>query len=107
MLNTEKAMLYILCEEKDGIPALITIKNSETGEIKQGRIILNGDKVNISKSISSHIYDKFKRSAAKQENTQIDKSQNKIELMKKAIQKLLPEEQKAFQLFYGDKLKNG
>lgn len=112
MLETEKAMLYILCEAKEGIPAIITIKNSDTGEVKKGRITLNGDKINMQKSISSQIYDKFKRAANKQAKASSEKANNtsaaqpsKKELMLKAIEKLSPDEQKAFKLFYGDKLK--
>ena len=44
MLEIERAMLNILCEAKEGIPAIITIKNTETGEVKKGQITLNGDK---------------------------------------------------------------
>lgn len=112
MLEIEKTMLHILCEAKEGIPALITIKDTQSGEIKKGQIALNGDKINIAKSISSHIYDKFKRAANKtakeHASKQSDnKQESKVELRKKAISKLSEAEQKAFQLFYGDKLKNG
>ena len=111
MLEIERAMLNILCEAKEGIPAIITIKNTETGEIKKGQITLNGDKANISKSISSQIYDKFKRAANKQAKTSGQHPQqnapskdNKKEQIAKVMSKLSPEEQKAFKLFYGEKL---
>ena len=111
MLEIERAMLNILCEAKEGIPAIITIKNTETGEVKKGQITLNGDKANMSKSISSQIYDKFKRAANKQAKTSGQQSQqkapskdNKKEQIAKIMSKLSPEEQKAFKLFYGEKL---
>ena len=114
MLEIEKTMLHILCEAKEGIPALITIKDTQSGEIKKGQIALNGDKINIAKSISSHIYDKFKRAANKQAKASGQQPQqnasskdNKKEQIAKVMSKLSPEEQKAFKLFYGDKLKNG
>lgn len=110
MLEIERAMLNILCEAKEGIPAIITIKNTETGEVKKGQITLNGDKANISKSISSQIYDKFKRATNKQAKTsgqqkqQAPSKDNKKEQIAKIMSKLSPEEQKAFKLFYGEKL---
>lgn len=111
MLEIERAMLNILCEAKEGIPAIITIKNTETGEVKKGQITLNGDKANMSKSISSQIYDKFKRAANKQAKASGQQPQqkapskdNKKEQIAKIMSKLSPEEQKAFKLFYGEKL---
>lgn len=110
MLEIERAMLNILCEAKEGIPAIITIKNAETGEVKKGQITLNGDKANMSKSISSQIYDKFKRAANKQakasgqQQQQTPSKDNKKEQIAKIMGKLSPEEQKAFKLFYGEKL---
>lgn len=111
MLETERTMLNILCEAKAGIPAIITIKNTETGEVKKGQITLNGDKANMSKSISSQIYDKFKRAANKQAKTSGQQKQqapsnkdNKKDQLAKVMSKLSPEEQKAFKLFYGEKL---
>ena len=111
MLEIERAMLNILCEAKEGIPAIITIKNTETGEIKKGQITLNGDKANISKSVSSQFYDKFKRAANKQAKASGQQPQqnapskdNKKEQIAKIMSKLSPEEQKAFKLFYGEKL---
>ena len=111
MLEIERTMLNILCEAKDGIPAIITMKNTETGEIKKGQITLNGDKTNMSKAISSQIYDKFKRAANKQAKISGQQKQqapsnkdSKKDQLAKVMSKLSPEEQKAFKLFYGEKL---
>ena len=106
MLEIERTMLNILCEAKDGIPAIITMKNTETGEIKKGQITLNGDKTNMSKVISSQIYDKFKRAAnkqAKEANQQQSENKNSganKEQIAKVLAKLSPEEQNAFKLYY-------
>ena len=106
MLEIERTMLNILCEAKDGIPAIITMKNTETGEIKKGQITLNGDKTNMSKAISSQIYDKFKRAAnkqAKEANQQQSENKNSganKEQIVKVLAKLSPEEQNAFKLYY-------
>ena len=97
MLEIERTMLNILCEAKDGIPAIITMKNTETGEIKKGQITLNGDKTNMSKAISSQIYDKFKRAAnkqAKEANQQQSENKNSganKEQIAKVLAKLSPE----------------
>ena len=65
----------------------------------------------MSKSISSQIYDKFKRAANKQAKASGQQPQqkapskdNKKEQIAKIMSKLSPEEQKAFKLFYGEKL---
>ena len=104
MLEIERTMLNILCEAKDGIPAIITMKNTETGEIKKGQITLNGDKTNMSKAISSQIYDKFKRAANKQakeaKQQQSENSGANKEQIAKVLAKLSPEEQNAFKLYY-------
>ncbi len=106
MLEIERTMLNILYEAKDGIPAIITMKNTETGEIKKGQITLNGDKTNMSKAISSQIYDKFKRAAnkqAKEANQQQSENKNSganKEQIAKVLAKLSPEEQNAFKLYY-------
>lgn len=118
MLEIERTMLNILCEAKDGIPAIITMKNTETGEIKKGQITLNGDKTNMSKAISQQIYDKFKRNVNKQTKANADDKQQQNgdnkndkkpeaankEQIAKVLTKLSPEEQNAFKLYYGDKI---
>ena len=87
MLEIERAMLNILCEAKEGIPAIITIKNAETGEIKKGQITL---KVKLLLMVIKQIYQnpflhKFMINLnVRQINRQklLDNSHNKMLLLK-------------------------